>query len=94
VQRIFFSSGLSPDDFWKSTFDEVLLVIQGKVDEWRILRNNAYLIHCSMVEKRADILSVLPLPYDDELEAESELTDEEIYNQGKIIRIPGINYAK
>lgn len=64
--------------------DEVFLVIQGFVDKQRIERRNAYLIHCSMVEKPVDMLEYLPLPYDDELRDQSpvnEISAEEFYKQ-------------
>jgi len=58
----------------------VLLCVQGFVDRQRIERRNAYLIHCSLVEKPVDMLEYLPLPYDEELKGEdSGLSDEELY---------------
>jgi len=73
------------------------LVIQAKVDEWRVLRQNTYLIHCSLIgsENRLDILSALPLPYDEELkhlEQTRVKTDLEIYEQGRLIRLPNTHY--
>lgn len=46
-----------------------MLVIRGRVDEWRVARANAYLIHCSLVEDkhRVGMMEALPLPFDDEL---------------------------
>lgn len=64
--------------------DEVLLVIQGFIDRQRIERRNAYLIHCSMVERPVDMLEYMPLPYDDELRNESpvnEISAEDFYKQ-------------
>lgn len=63
--------------------DEVLLVIQGFIDKQRIERRNAYLIHCSMVEKPVDMFEHLPLPYDDELSAAptDEISAEDFYKQ-------------
>lgn len=64
--------------------DEVLLVIQGFIDKQRIERRNAYLIHCSMVEKPVDMLEYLPLPFDDELQQDTpmgEMSTEEFYRK-------------
>lgn len=81
MQRIFYAANPDPVAFWTSTFDEVLLVIQGFVDRQRVERRNAYLIHSSMVEKPVDMLEYLPLPYDEELKGvESGLNDAELYN--------------
>ena len=56
------------------------MCIQGFVDRQRIERRNAYLIHCSLVEKPVDMLEYLPLPYDEELkEQETGLSDAELY---------------
>lgn len=66
---------MRPDDFWSATFDEAILTYKGKVDEWRFFRNGFYLIHCSFVEKGADILKVLPLPFDDELDGADSTED-------------------
>lgn len=58
----------------------MLFVIQGHVDKQRIERRNAYLIHCSMVEKPVSMLEYLPLPYDEELTAdETGMSDAELY---------------
>lgn len=67
---------MKPAEFWDSTLDECILMYQGKVDEWRFLRAGFNLVHCSMVEKPADILKVLPLPYDDELNKAEDLFEE------------------
>lgn len=60
-------AGISPIQFYDLTLDEAIIAFRGKVDEWRFLRNGFNLIHCSLVEKRADILGVLPLPFDNEI---------------------------
>lgn len=65
---------MTPEDFWRSTFDEVLLVIKGKVDDWRIGRKNAWKI----VEgfrgsaEMPHICDFYGLPYDDELRQEEK----------------------
>jgi hypothetical protein len=82
------------DDFWNSTFDEVLLVIKGCIERLRMERRNAWLIRCSLVDKPGDMLEVLPLPYDDEFDQEDEPDENAIlFEQGKLIRMPGIKYA-
>lgn len=45
-------------------------MVKGRVKEWRIQRDNAWLIHASFVPEkdRVNKLLYLPLPYDDELE--------------------------
>ena len=87
MQRIFYSSGLRPVDFWESTFDEVLLVIKGKVDDWRFQRRCAWKI----VEgfrgsaEMPEIYDFCPLPYDDEIvreEKKQQADDLELYKQG------------
>lgn len=82
MQRIFYAANPDPVAFWTSTFDEVLLVIQGFVDRQRVERRNAHLIHCSMVEKPVNMLDYLPLPYDEELKesVDGGLSDGELYN--------------
>lgn len=81
MQRTYLAANPSIEEFWTSTFDEVLLTIQGFVDRQRVERRNAHLIHCSMVEKPVDMLEYSPLPYDDELkESETGLSDGELYN--------------
>lgn len=50
------------------------------MDEWRIARNNAYLVHCSLVTKPAGLTEVLPLPLDWEIETlEQTEQDENVY---------------
>ncbi len=41
----------------------------GRVDEWRVQRNGAYLMYCALVgsDKALAITEVLSLPYDDEV---------------------------
>lgn len=65
------------------------LRIQGKVDDWRIQRKCAYLIHRSFpIESPVNIFEEIPLPFDDELK-EFELQDmentaaeaERVYNE-------------
>jgi hypothetical protein len=42
---------------------------KGRIYELRWIRNGFNLIHCSMVGKdRAEIMEVLPLPFDDEIQ--------------------------
>lgn len=56
-------------DFWESTFDEVLLIIKGKVDDWRYQRKNAWKIvegFRGTAEMPAEY-DFYGLPYDDEL---------------------------
>ncbi len=50
------------------------------MDEWRIARNNAYLIHCSLSPKPVDITEFSPLPLDWELKnLEEGEQDETVY---------------
>ena len=67
--------------------DEVLLVVRGKTEDWRIQRNNAFLIHRSLVEKPVNIFNELPLPFDDELKEMQEKSvmseAERLYNLAK-----------
>ena len=80
--RVAACAGIDPIRFYDLTLDEAIIAFRGKVDEWRFYRNGFNLVHCSLVEKRADILNVLPLPFDDELGSVS-LDDDLIseYNQ-------------
>lgn len=59
---------MSPDQFWGSTLSEVDAMIRGKVDDWRIQRRCAFLIHRSLVENPVNIYEEIPLPYDWEIE--------------------------
>lgn len=56
-----------------------MLVVRGRVDEWRIARMNAYLIHCSLIDSkdRVSMLGALPLPFDDELGESSDVQSAE-----------------
>ena len=63
---------MTADDFYNGTLDEAIFRYKGKVNEWRFLRNGFNLLHCSFVEKPANILKVLPLPFDDEMEDEKD----------------------
>lgn len=84
-----------PDDFWNSTFDEVLLVIKGCIERLRMERRNAWIVRCSLVEKPGDMMEVLPLPYDDDFREQEEEMDQNalLFEQGKLIRMPGIKYG-
>ncbi len=71
---------MKPDDFWNSTFDEVLLVIKGKVDDWRIQRSFAY--SSTMFGKSIPtITDYCPLPYDYELNTPAAEDPTDMYNQ-------------
>lgn len=54
----------------------MILAYKGKVDEWRLMRNGFYLIHCSLVEKKCNIVEAMPLPFDDELQEEKGSTED------------------
>jgi hypothetical protein len=87
VQRLFFSSGLRPTDFWESTFDEVLLVIKGKVDDWRFQRRCAWKIVEGFrgTAEMPEIYDFCPLAYDWEIieaEKKQQGNDLELYKQG------------
>lgn len=78
---MFHSANPNSDAFWYSTFDEVLLVIKGKVDDWRISRQLSYNIYCSWAKEPISIFDYCPLPYDDELiQQDQQQTDEAYYN--------------
>ena len=86
MQRIFYSSGHSPSVFWESTFDEVLLVIKGTVDNWRIQRRAAWKIVEGFrgTADMPDIIDFYSLPYDEEImRAEKQQANEdlELYKQ-------------
>lgn len=69
MQRIFYSANPDPDKFWQSTFDEVLLVIKGKIDNWRNKRIAAWKI-VEGFRGSADMPTVTdfyPLAYDNEI---------------------------
>jgi hypothetical protein len=69
VQRIFFSTGHTPDVFWQSTFDEVLLIIKGKIDDMRFQRLCAWKIVEGFRGSKdmPELINFCPLPYDDEI---------------------------
>ncbi len=74
-------SGLSPNDFWDATLDEVILKYKAKIDELNFFRNGFYLIHCTMSEKPGDKMALMPLPFDGEGETAEDLEAE--YNRLK-----------
>lgn len=83
MQRVYYAANPNPDSFWSLTFDEVLLVIQGQVDRWRIERRNAHRIHETFLgsDKALSVEQFNPLPYDDEMSpAETGMSDAEIYD--------------
>lgn len=57
----------------------MLLVIQGKVDDWRVQRNCAYLSYAVHIEesKRTSMLDAVPLAYDDEIKADDKILEAE-----------------
>lgn len=57
-----------------------MLVIRGDVERLRRERMNSFLIHCSLVEQkyRVNMFDALPLPFDDELKTESEMSESEV----------------
>jgi hypothetical protein len=67
--------------------DEAVRVYKGKVEDWRRDRANAYLIHCSLVEKPVDIYEYLPLPFDDEILVDNSMDIEKLYNEAKELGI-------
>jgi len=78
-----FGSGLSPDEFWDSTIDEVILTYKGKVMDWRVLRNGFLLAVSPYVKEGENLLSKWPLPFDDEEPEMSEEEALEAYNRAK-----------
>jgi hypothetical protein len=82
LQRLFLAANPSIELFWQSTFEEVLLTIQGLVDRQRIERRNSYNLYCAWTEKPISIFDYSPLPYDEELKEvtnDQGMTDAEIY---------------
>lgn len=64
---------------------------RGKVDEWRFYRNGFNLIHCSLVGKdRANILEVLPLPFDDEIKQDQVSDSEQMMREYEELRKSGL----
>jgi hypothetical protein len=56
------------------------LVIQGKVDDWRVQRTLSYNIYCSWVKDPVEITRYCSLPYDNEIDKlEKEEMDETLY---------------
>lgn len=85
--RVYLSTGNTVDDFYKSTFDEVLLVIRGKVDDWRLQRKAAWMIAQCFRGSRdtPDELDFYRLPFDDEIrEAQSYQKTKDIEEWHKI----------
>ncbi len=79
-----FGAGLSPDEFWSSTIDEVILTYKGKVMDWRVLRNGFLLAVSPYVKDGENLLSKWPLPFDED--TDEEMTEEqmmEAYNRAK-----------
>lgn len=74
---------MAPSEFWSSTIDEAVLCYKAKIDEWRFIRSNTYLVHCSLIESkhRVNIEEVLPLPFDDEIEEARKEANEVWANQ-------------
>lgn len=70
---------MTPDNFWNSTFDEVLLVIQGKVDDWRLARRAAWKIVEGFrgSQDMPDEVDFYSLPYDSEIKKEENLQQQE-----------------
>ena len=56
-----------------------MLMIRGRVDEWRVLRMNTYLIHCSLIEdkNRVSMTDALPLPFDSEIREMEVITEQQ-----------------
>lgn len=50
----------------------------GQVDKWRFERRNAYIIYSIFAKSPADIQTVLPLPYDYELNKFNVADNDEI----------------
>lgn len=74
---------MRPDDFWNSTFDEVLLVIKGKVYDWRYQRLNAWkIVEGFRGSKDMPALTEFyGLPYDDEIAKAMEVDPQEALEQ-------------
>ena len=69
MQQIYFSANPNHELFWNSTFDEVLLIIKGQIDNWRKKRLFAWKI-VEGFRGSADmppITDFCPLPYDNEI---------------------------
>lgn len=55
---------MKPDDFWNSTFEEVLLVIKGYNDGLRFHRQCAWMILSGWVKDLPPPEALMPLAYD------------------------------
>ena len=77
MERLCYAAGLKPEEMYDCTIDELIGVYKGKVQDWRIQRACANLIHRSLVETPVNILEEIPLPFDDELIAEGERAKQE-----------------
>lgn len=54
---------------------------------------NAWIIRCSLMENPGNMLDTLPLPYDYEITGDNDgITDEQLFEQGKLIRLPNTKY--
>lgn len=58
-----------PLDVYDYTIDEIVLAYKGRVDELRFHRAGYDLIHRSLSPRPANILEVLPLPFDSDIES-------------------------
>lgn len=58
---------MRPNDFWTSDFDEIREVVEGKVENWRYDRRNAWAIRSATMAEPGDMMASLPLPFDDDL---------------------------
>lgn len=83
---------MTADEFYNGTVDEAVLAYKAKVNEWRFIRSNTYLIHCSLIESkhRVNIEDVLPLPFDDEIEEARKEANEAWANE----LLAGYNHLK
>jgi hypothetical protein len=70
---------LSPADFWSGTFEDVLFVIGGTVDNWRVQRRAAWKICEALIgtDKMPEIYDFFPLTFDEELKHEADTLKEE-----------------
>lgn len=63
--RIAASAGIDPIKFYDLTWDEAIIALKGKVDEWRYLRRNAFL--SGMFKSGTKETDLYELPFDEEL---------------------------
>lgn len=68
----FCAAGGTIDEFYNSTFDEVLLVIKGRVDAWRIDRIRTRMMISAWVKDTQQPAELYSLPYDDELKTQPQ----------------------